>query len=193
MRTLMPIGGSMDHENARIMREFIRRAGGKQARILILPQASVLEDTGPTYVQQCLELGAGEARSLEFRRRDQADAPENLEAVRRATGIFFSGGAQMRIAHLIGGSNLEQELLRAYQRGCVVAGTSAGASILSKTMIAYGKSGPTPRERIVQFSAGLGFTSRWAETGCRAARMPLTTTMARIRLAITKGVCVASG
>lgn len=161
MRTLMPIGGSMNHENARIMREFVRRAGGKRARILILPQSSVLEDTGSTYVQQCRELGAKEALSLEFRRRDQADAPENLDAVRRATGIFFSGGAQMRAAHLIGGSNLEQELLRAYRRGCVVAGTSAGASILSKTMIAYGKSGPTPRERIVQFSAGLGFTDRF--------------------------------
>lgn len=161
MKTLMPIGGAMDKEDARIMREFVRRAGGKRARIVILPQASALEETGQTYVRQCPELGAKEALALEFRHRQEADAPHNLQAIRRATGIFFTGGAQMRIAHLIGGTKFEDELLRAYQRGCIVAGTSAGASILSKTMIAYGKSGPTPRERIVQFSAGLGFTDKF--------------------------------
>jgi cyanophycinase len=158
MRTLMPIGGAMDREDARIMREFVRRAGGKRARIVILPQASALEESGAIYVQQCLDLGAKEAVALEFRRRDLADTPENLRLVRRASGIFFTGGAQMRITNLIGGTQLEKELLQAYQRGCVVGGTSAGASVLSKTMIAYGKSGPTPRERIVQLTAGLGFT-----------------------------------
>ena len=51
--------------------------------------------------------------------------------------------------------------MAAYRRGCLIGGTSAGAAILSKLMIAYGKNGPTPRERIVQFVPGLGFTDKF--------------------------------
>jgi cyanophycinase len=161
MQTLMPIGGAMDQENPALVQEFIRRAGGDSARVVILPQASELAETGAVYVRQFLELGAEQAISLDFRSREQAGTPENLDLLRSASGIFITGGTQMRLAALIGGTPLEQELLAAYQRGCLVGGTSAGASILSKTMIAYGRSGPTPRERIVQFSPGLGFTDKF--------------------------------
>lgn len=161
MTTLMAIGGAIDKEDPVIMTEFVRRAGGADARIVILPQASSLPDTGEVFVNQCLELGAGQAVSIEFRQRSEADTPENLTALRQATGIFLSGGVQMRIATLMGGTAFESEMMAAYRRGCLVGGTSAGASILSKTMIAHGRGGPTPRERIVQFSAGLGFTDRF--------------------------------
>jgi cyanophycinase len=161
MTTLMAVGGAMDKEDPSIMREFIRRAGGAAAQIVILPQASALADTGEIYVNQCKELGAGQVVSLEFRQRSAMDTPEQIAAIRNATGIFLTGGAQMRIATLYGGTRLEAELLAAYRRGCLVGGTSAGASILSKTMLAYGKGGPTPRERIVQFSPGLGFTDKF--------------------------------
>lgn len=161
MRTLMPVGGAIDKEHPVIMSEFIRRSGGQNARVLILPQASMLADTGAVYVRQCLELGAGSASSLEFRRRDEAGTEDQLKAIREATGIFFSGGAQMRIAAIMGGTVIEKELLQAYSRGTVIAGTSAGASILSKTMIAYGKAGGTPREGMVQFTPGLGFTDKY--------------------------------
>ncbi len=161
MKTLMAIGGAMDKEDAAIMHEFIRRAGGPSARIVILPQASMLADTGEIYVKQCLDLGAGAAISLEFRKHSQAGTSAQQEAIRDATGIFLTGGAQMRISAIMGGTAVERELHAAYQRGCIIGGTSAGASILSKTMIAYGKGGPTPREGIVQFSPGLGFTDKY--------------------------------
>lgn len=161
MPTLMPIGGAIDQENPALVSEFIRRSGGEQARVVILPQASELADTGENYRQQFLKLGAAQASVLEFRNRDLANAAENLEPLRNASGIFITGGTQMRLSALFGGTLFEQELLVAYHRGCLVGGTSAGASILSKTMIAYGRGGPTPRERIVQFSPGLGFTDRF--------------------------------
>lgn len=161
MTTLIPIGGALDKEDPRVMKEFIHRAGGSSARIVIFPQASALSETGPTYAQQCLELGAAQALSLEFRERWQADQPEHLQAAHQATGIFFTGGAQLRLTQLLGGTKMETALQQAYQRGCVVGGTSAGASVLSKTMIAYGKSGPTPRAGILQFSPGLGFTEKF--------------------------------
>lgn len=158
----MPMGGALDErKNPAVLKEFLRRSGGKRARILILPQASVRRDTGREYVEMFKDFGAKEAVSLEFRQRAEAGAGEQIKLLRKVTGIFFSGGTQMRIATVIGGTPLEAELHAAYRRGCIVGGTSAGASILSKTMIAYGRDGPTPRERIVQFSAGLGFTDRF--------------------------------
>jgi cyanophycinase len=160
--TLMPMGGALDErKDPAVLMEFLRRAGGKKARILILPQASARRDTGFEYAKMFKDFGAKEAVSLEFRVRAEAGTSEQIKLLRKATGIFFSGGTQMRIATIIGGTPLEAELQAAYRRGCIIGGTSAGASILSKTMIAYGRGGPTPRERIVQFSAGLGFTDRF--------------------------------
>jgi cyanophycinase len=156
------MGGALDErKDPTVLMEFLRRAGGKKARILIFPQASARRDTGKEYVEMFKAFGAKEAISLEFRKRAEAGTAEQIKLIRKAGGIFFSGGTQMRIAAAIGGTALEAELLAAYRNGCIVGGTSAGASILSKTMIAYGSGGPTPRERIVQFSAGLGFTDKF--------------------------------
>jgi cyanophycinase len=96
--------------------------------------------------------------ALEFRSRTDADLPRHLQAVRNASGIFIAGGTQMRLSAIIGGTKLESELHSAHGRGAVIAGTSAGAAILSRVMLAYGKSGATPRERIAQFTQGFGFT-----------------------------------
>lgn len=161
MRTLMPIGGAMNKKDPLVLREFIKRAGDANANIVIMPQASILDETGKEYTRRCLDLGAGSVSALEFRNRADAANAKYVEAIRAASGIFFSGGAQMRIAAILGGTMIEQELQMAYERGAIVGGTSAGASILSRTMIAYGKSGGTPREGMVQFTPGLGFTNRY--------------------------------
>ncbi len=161
MTVLMAIGGAMDLAHPAILHEFVRRAGGAGARIVILPQASALSDTGAFYVQKFLELGVTHPPvALDFRARTQSDDPAYLAAVREASGIFFTGGTQMRIAAVLGGTRLEAELLAAFRRGALVGGTSAGAAILSRVMLAYGRGGPTPRERIAQFTPGLGFTDR---------------------------------
>jgi len=161
MKTLIAIGGAMDLEEPLIFKEFIRRAGGTKARIVVLPQASGLKDTGDEYVHTFMDLGVKRKPiSLEFRSRVDADLPQHLKAVHNASAVFIAGGTQMRLSSLIGGTKLESELHKAYQRGAVISGTSAGTAILSKVMLAYGKSGPTPRERIAQFSQGFGFTDK---------------------------------
>ena len=161
MTILMAIGGAVNFEQPSIIQEFIRYAGGAQAHIVILPQASSLADTGVEYQDKFQDLGAERRPTvLDFRDRADTDKPEHLEALRNATGVFITGGTQMRIPALIGGSSLEFELLAAYQRGAIVGGTSAGAAVLSKVMLAYGRSGATPRERIAQFTPGLGFTDK---------------------------------
>jgi cyanophycinase len=97
MTTLMAIGGAMDKENPVVMREFLRRAGGEDARIVVLPQASALADTGQFYVDAFKKIGAGQAVSLEFRQRSEAGTPENVAAIRAATGIFISGGRRCEL------------------------------------------------------------------------------------------------
>ncbi len=158
MKTLMPIGGNENWKNPIVSREFVRRAGGKNARIVILPQPSSLKTTGADYVQFFLDCGAKSAVSLDFRTREQANADSFLRAVKSASGIFISGGTQMRLPAAIGGTKLEDAILSAYQRGVIIGGTSAGAAVMPKVMIAYGKGGATPREGIAQFTAGLGLT-----------------------------------
>lgn len=160
MKTLMAIGGAIDLNNPVVLQEFVQRAGGNTARIVVLPQASALAETGEHYTTSLQALGASSAMVLDFWHRNEAVTKEQLHMLREATGIFITGGNQMRLSALFGGTALEAELHAAYQRGCIVGGTSAGAAILSKIMIANGKSGPTPRERIVQLVPGFGFTDK---------------------------------
>jgi cyanophycinase len=156
----MPIGGNENHKRPVVLQEFVRRAGGKNADIVVFPQPSVLKDTGDEYSHLFLDLGVRSTRCLEFRSRTESSAHDFLKAVQSASGIFISGGTQMRLSAMIGGTPLEAALLDAYRRGVIVAGTSAGAAVMSKVMIAYGKGGPTPRERIAQFAPGLGLTEK---------------------------------
>jgi cyanophycinase len=157
----MAIGGAVDFEEPIIFEEFIKRAGGAQAHIVVLPQASSLANTGTEYVETFRKLGVKKKPiSLEFRDRVEADRKSHLDTLRKATGIFIAGGTQMRLTALMGGTKFEQELLTAYQRGAIIAGTSAGTAVQSKIMIAYGRGGPTPREGSARFSMGFGFTEK---------------------------------
>jgi len=103
MTSLIAIGGAMDVEEPIIFEEFVKLAGRMKANIVVLPQASSLAQTGKEYSQtfQKLDIIKKKPISLEFRTRAEADQKSNLEALRRATGIFIAGGTQMRLASLI--------------------------------------------------------------------------------------------
>jgi cyanophycinase len=153
--TLIAIGGALDPQQPIILQEFCRRAGAEQAQIVVLPTASSNPETGAYYTQLFLQLGVRSAQALEIHSRAQA-LQADAAALQQASGIFLTGGNQARLSALLGGTPLEVALLQVYQRGAVVAGTSAGAAALSTVMLAFGKNGPTPRQRSAQFSAGLG-------------------------------------
>lgn len=158
--TLMPIGGNENFKKPVVLQEFVRRAGGENANIVIFPQPSIMKDTGMEYARLFLDLGARTTRSLDFRTRAASSDESFLKAVNSASGIFISGGTQMRLPAAIGGTPLETAILNAYQHGVIISGTSAGAAVMPKVMIAYGKGGPTPREGIAQFAPGLGLTEK---------------------------------
>jgi cyanophycinase len=86
----------------------------------------------------------------------QANDESVAAAVQEATGIFMTGGNQLRLSSMIGGTRLAEAILARFRDGAVVAGTSAGASAISSHMIAFGASGATPKHRMAQIAAGLG-------------------------------------
>lgn len=154
---LMAVGGAMDLDGA-IPQAFLERSGGVEARIAILPTASSLADSGKAEAGTLQQLGLKQpAAVLPIRTREDALREDHLAALRSATGVFITGGNQMRLSAALAGTPALAALKEAYRSGCVIAGTSAGASALSNLMIAYGKPGQAPRHNIVQLVPGLGF------------------------------------
>jgi len=158
---IVPVGGAEDKmRDARILRRFVELCGGKDARIAIIPTASQLADTGDRYEALFTELGAGRARSLPFDSRADCERADWLEKLERATGVFLTGGNQLRLATTLGGTEVARSLRTLNAAGVHVAGTSAGAAFLSEHMIASGEDGAVPRSNIVTLAPGLGLTNR---------------------------------
>jgi cyanophycinase len=157
---LMPIGGAEDKlDDKIILSTFTQLAGGKSARIAIVPTASSIETAGLRYKAIFLGMGVESAEVVYIGSRDDANNPTVIDSIDSATGIFLTGGNQMRLSAMIGGTRFERMVREANQRGVVVAGTSAGASILSAHMVALGASGGTPKLRMAQMVAGFGLIS----------------------------------
>jgi cyanophycinase len=158
---IVPVGGAEDNEgNPVILRHFVELCGGAAARIAVLPTASRLPDTGARYERIFSDLGAGAVRSLEFKRREDTGNAEWLGWLKDASGIFFTGGNQLRISTVLGGTDVARAVRTANASGVSVGGTSAGAAILSEHMIAFGQSGSTPIAGAVSLAPGLGLTNR---------------------------------
>jgi cyanophycinase len=154
---LLAIGGAEDKFGDRkILRRFVELAGGDDARIAIIPTASAIDDAGERYKGLFLELGAETAEVLFVGDRDDAGSDELVGLVEQATAIFMTGGNQIRVAAILGGTRVGEALVRRNRSGVPVAGTSAGASVMSTVMVAGGKSGSTPRPHTAQMSPGLG-------------------------------------
>lgn len=157
-RRLVVIGGAEDKMGrARVLRRFVRLAGGRAARIVVLPTASSVPDEMVAMYRQVLtRLGAESVTAIAPTNRLQCDDPALSEPFDGATGVFITGGNQLKLSQVVGGTPVSQAVHAAYERGCVVAGTSAGASIMSSHMISMGDEGVTPRQRSSQLSAGFG-------------------------------------
>jgi len=158
---IVPVGGAEDKDSDPvILRRFVEISGDADARIAVIPTASRLDDTGARYERIFRELGAADARSLEYKRRTDVDHPEWLEYLRNATGVFLTGGNQLRISTILGGTHVARAIRTANANGVSIGGTSAGAAILSEHMIAFGDSGATPRAGKVSLAPGFGLTNR---------------------------------
>ncbi|HEU4527552.1 MAG TPA: cyanophycinase [Actinomycetota bacterium] len=155
---VMVIGGAEDKlRHKAILSRFARFAGGADGHVVVVSTASSLGEEATGRYRELLEgLGIARVSGLRPEERAEANAPEVAKLLADATGVFLTGGNQSRLTQVVGGTRLADALLLAHDRGAVLAGTSAGASAMASHMVAYGRSGPTPKHRMVQLSAGLG-------------------------------------
>ncbi len=158
---IVPVGGAEAKiGDPAILRRFVQLAGGRDARIAIIPTASQVADAGERYEAIFRELGVRAARTLPIETRQDAERDEWVERLERANGIFLTGGNQLRLSTTLGGTAMARAIRRRNAMGAHVAGTSAGAAFLSEHMIANGDEGSTPHAGSVTLSPGLGLTNR---------------------------------
>lgn len=157
---LVPIGGGEDKDaNPTILKRFVSLSGGERANIIVLPTASRLEDTGSRYEAIFEELGAGQVSSIPISGREDCNNPEFAERCEEATGIFITGGNQLRLSTILGGTDVAQVIRKINAKGVPIAGTSAGASIMSEHMMAGGDGDQGPTEGGAVLAPGLGLTN----------------------------------
>src|SRR5688572_7601124 len=156
--SVMIIGGAEDkRRDGAILSRFVELAGGGDARIVVIATASTFgQRATDRYAELFSELGAGEVTGLCPLSRQEANEPATSGQVAEATGVFLTGGNQLRLVSVVGGTRLEDAVASAHDRGVVVAGTSAGASAVAAHMVAFGRSGASPKHRMIHLSAGLG-------------------------------------
>lgn len=156
---IMVIGGAEDKVHGRdILQNFFWRAGGEDARIAIFPCASREPVViGERYHTIFTEMGAKAIEVLNICDRDQCDDPVMQEYVRNCTGIFMTGGDQLRLCALLSDTPIMEIVITRAQSGSVtLAGTSAGAAVMGHHMIAGGGSGESPNSSLVDMTLGLG-------------------------------------
>lgn len=157
---LLVIGGAEDKYNERrILKKFLELAGGPAAEVLIVPVASDFpEFAADVYTQAFRNLGVAQPRVLRATSRQDVVGANVDKLLDGVTGVFMTGGDQMRLVSLLGGTKLAERLrLMVRDSNMVLAGTSAGAAGMSTSMIVRGEPSSHPHKDAVRLSPGLGF------------------------------------
>ena len=155
---LYVIGGAEDKLKRRtVLKHFVNAAGGETARIAVIPTASSL---GPEiidiYAALFQRLGAASVVGVRPESREEANDGTVVSLLDDVTGIFMTGGNQLKLSAIINGTAFGEAIRHAHHRGVTIGGTSAGASIQSSHMVAFGSGGSTPKQRMTQLASGLG-------------------------------------
>lgn len=157
---LVIIGGAEDREGeCTILREFVRRAGGLNARIIVMTVATGSpEEVGNSYTSVFERLGVESVEVVDTKDRADGANADALAKFKEATGVFFTGGDQRRITECLKNTELHKLLLhRLHTEGLVIGGTSAGAAMMPDNMIAEGDSETNARMDAVEIEEGMGF------------------------------------
>ncbi|MDX2217388.1 MAG: cyanophycinase [Oculatellaceae cyanobacterium bins.114] len=156
---LVIIGGAEEKEGeCKVLREFVRRAGGLQAQVVVMTVATELPgEVGSDYIRAFERLGVENVKVVDTERREDASNTDALAKIDQATGVFFTGGNQARITEYLKDTELDAKLHERFQQGIVIAGTSAGAAMMPDVMIVEGESETNPRMEVVTMGPGMGF------------------------------------
>lgn len=150
--------GENPETQAKILNKFCELLPDAKARIEIVTTASGYpEDSFDHYRNAFKNLGFENTGSLHIKTREQASDPQQVKKLKRADGILFTGGDQLRLTTILGGTDFLNALFERYKNtSVVIAGTSAGAMAMSDTMIYEGSSHEAMRKGEVKFSSGFG-------------------------------------
>jgi cyanophycinase len=173
--TLIPVGGAEDKGTdletgiinrnnlvffeMGILKSILNEMGGPSKRIEIVTTASSIPvEVGQNYLSAFLKLGCENVGHMDIRNREQASRSEYLERLRQCDAIMFSGGNQLRLTAIFGGTAFLDILHARYeQEHFVIAGTSAGAMAMSNTMIYQGNATDAHLKGEVKITTGLAF------------------------------------
>lgn len=156
--TLMVIGGAEDKEgDCIILNKLVELSKMREGNIIVMTVATEHpEEVGQEYIDIFNRLGSNGTMAVHIHSRQDANNRYYSQLIEKASCIFFTGGDQLRITSLIGGTEVERTLFKAYRQGAVIAGTSAGASVMSETMITSGNNDDAPRKCTLKMAPGLG-------------------------------------
>lgn len=154
---LMAIGGAEDRDGeARILKKFVELAGDENAHIVVMTVATDHpEESGSEMKKVFKRLGAKKVDMLDVSEREDAESERNLKLAEEATGLYFTGGDQIHITSLLGGTRLQKIIHERYEKDLIVAGTSAGAAMMSNSMILDGNGEGNPRLHSVEMGPGM--------------------------------------
>jgi cyanophycinase len=154
----MLIGGAEDKVRDRlILSRFAKFSGGSAGHVVVVATASSLGDLATERYRELFgSLGIGRVTGLRPEERSEAEDASLAGVLSDATAVFLTGGNQLRLSSVVAGTRLADAIHRAHDRGAVLAGTSAGASAMATHMMAFGRAGETPKQRMAQLAAGLG-------------------------------------
>ncbi|MBZ0328519.1 MAG: cyanophycinase [Altibacter sp.] len=168
---LIPIGGNEDKGieiseiyhlefiQEGILSRVVKESGGINASIIIVPTASSIPaEVGENYLQAFNKLGCTNAQVMDIRNREQSEDPKNIELIKKADCVMFSGGNQSNITQHIGGTTLHEIMMDRYKNEhFVIAGTSAGAMCMSTEMITGGGIKEAFTKGATGMGKGMGF------------------------------------
>ncbi len=156
---VLVIGGAEDKVHGReILHSFFGRARSTDAHIAIIPSASREPAMiGSRYIAIFEEMGAKKVDLLDIREREQCEDPAIQACLEACTGVFLTGGDQLRLCAVLADTPVMETIRMRVQRGeLTLAGTSAGAAVMGHHMIAGGGSGESPNRALVDLATGLG-------------------------------------
>ncbi len=156
---LIAIGGNEDKTNdLSVLKRVVQEVGKKEYKVAVIITASEEpEQRGRDYLTVFENLGAAKVEILDIRKRSQANNKNSVKTLEDTDLIFLTGGAQLRLTTILGGSKTLQAIHTRLEEGALVAGTSAGAAVFSDTMIYEGKSEEGLLKGKVFTTAGFGF------------------------------------
>lgn len=154
---LLIIGGAEDkHGKRSILTQAADMVRKDEVLTIITTATNYPEEVGQEYKDVFYNLGVDHINILNIDTRDDANSDKACDVIRESKCIFFTGGDQLRITSILGGTKANSELQRLYRNGGFIMGTSAGASVMSSTMIVQGNDNEPARKCTLKMAPGLG-------------------------------------